>query len=490
MSTPADPQFYAEYALAAAHAQSDPHHPRYHFAAPCYWMNDPNGLIHWKGQYHLFYQHNPGAAYWGDMHWGHAVSPDLVHWQHLPIALAPTPGGLDDGVCFSGCAVVKDGKPVMVYTAVFPETQCLAFGSDDLGKLEKYPGNPVIPAPPEGMEVEGFRDPCVWFEDGAWHMIIGSGLVGVGGMVLYYTSSDLLTWQYRGIPSSGVNDPSAPLPTGRMWECPQFFRLGTDWYLVLSILDQPNLGVVVYRGSFKEGHFTPSDLNWLDYGGRYFYAPLSFQDQPGRRLLVGWILEDRSDEAQVAAGWSGLHSLPRLLTPRPDGRLGQQPVPELASLRTGAYEWSQLALTGQVDLPGNPPSGGQLELEFDLLPSSSGQSGVLLRDPASSSQTRIAYDSERQLLFVDTRLACLDGSAPGRLLECPLPLKSGETIHVHLFVDNSVIEVFADGWAVLTARFYPPDPHRLKVAGFATGQGAKLSDLKLWRLSDAISPLK
>jgi beta-fructofuranosidase len=481
--------FTPQYCLTAARAHMDPLHPGYHFTAPGYWMNDPNGLIYWKGQYHLFYQHNPYASIWGNMHWGHAVSSDLVHWKHLPIALTPTPSGVDEGGCFSGCAVIKDDKPVMIYTAVFPETQCLAFAAPDPDRLVKYPNNPVIPAPPDGLEVEGFRDPCVWFEDNAWHMLLGSGLVGTGGMVLYYTSPDLLTWEYKGAPLSGVNDPSAKIPTGRMWECPQFFRLGTEDYLILSIFDQSNQGVVVFSGHFANGRFSPSDLGWLDSGGRFFYAPQSFQDEAGRRLLIGWILEERSEEAQVRSYWSGMHSLPRLLTSRPDGGLGQQPVPELASLRTDLYELDQLKITGQMNLPGYPPSGGQLELEFDLHPAFGGLSGILLHDPQSSSQTLIAYDSDSQALLVDTRLACLDSSASGRRVECPLPLAAGQTTHIHLFVDNSVIEVFADGWATITARFYPPDPRRLRLAGYSTAQGAELFNLKVWRLVDVIIPL-
>jgi len=147
--------------------------PLNHFQPESNWMSDPNGLMQWRGQYHLFYQHHPHSPLWGPMHWGHAASHDLVHWTHLPIALAPTPDGPDADGCWSGCAVDHDGVPTLVYTGVrstdgrpYRESVCLATSADELQTWTKYAGNPVIPASPEGLEVLGFRDPCVWREGG------------------------------------------------------------------------------------------------------------------------------------------------------------------------------------------------------------------------------------------------------------------------------------------------------------------------------------
>ena len=162
-------------------------------------MNDPNGPIWWKGQYHLFYQLNPHAAVWGDMHWGHAISPDMVHWHHLPIALAPTPGSADSEGCFSGSAVVFDGKPTFIYTGVqdappaettlhdgndkLRETQLLAVAEDDNLLHWKKLATPIIATPPQGMYVTGFRDPCLWQEGDDWYLGIGSGERTIGGCV-------------------------------------------------------------------------------------------------------------------------------------------------------------------------------------------------------------------------------------------------------------------------------------------------------------------
>ncbi len=196
--------------------QSDPAHdplrPEYHLLPPHNWMNDPNGPIWWKGKYHLFYQLNPHAAVWGDMHWGHAVSTDMVHWHHQPIALAPTPGGPDSEGCFSGSAVVMDGVPTFIYTGVqnappesvtlrdgndkLRETQLLATAQDDNLLHWKKLEDPIIASPPSGMAVTGFRDPCLWRESGTWYLGLGSGERGKGGCVLLYRSQDLRHWTY------------------------------------------------------------------------------------------------------------------------------------------------------------------------------------------------------------------------------------------------------------------------------------------------------
>ena len=161
-ATPTDPEFRARRQAL----EHDPHRPRYHFLAPADWLNDPNGLIQTGDLTHLFYQHNPNGPFHGTIHWGHAVSRDLVHWQDLPVALAPTPGGPDADGCWSGCAVMDGPAPTLLYTGVNPQVQCLATSDDGLRTWQKRP-EPVIAAPPEGLDLVGppdFRDPFVWLE--------------------------------------------------------------------------------------------------------------------------------------------------------------------------------------------------------------------------------------------------------------------------------------------------------------------------------------
>jgi beta-fructofuranosidase len=215
-------------AIAQAHAALEaksadvakcPWRPAYHFAAPAGWINDPNGLVHFRGEYHLFYQHHPYSAKWGPMHWGHAVSADLLRWRHLPIALAPTEPYEFSGDacgCFSGSAVEHEGKLVLMYTGDSPahtprETQCIAT-SDDGVVFSKHSGNPVIANfPAEGSH--DFRDPRIWRHGDEFYALVGTGRDGIGKVVLY-RSLDLANWEYLGV--AAQSDGSQ----GHMWECP------------------------------------------------------------------------------------------------------------------------------------------------------------------------------------------------------------------------------------------------------------------------------
>ena len=307
----------------------DPLRPEYHLLPPHNWMNDPNGPIWWKGQYHLFYQLNPHAAMWGDMHWGHAASPDMVHWHHLPIALAPTPGGADSEGCFSGSAVVFDGKPTFIYTGVqnappaettlhdgndkLRETQLLATAEDDDLLHWKKLSTPIIADPPQGIYVTGFRDPCPWREGDTWYLGIGSGERGVGGCVLLYRSHDLRHWEYlHKLVQGKLNGKVAvnPCDSGEMWECPDFFAVNGRHCLLYSTEDK-----VFWTTGEYDAHnyrYLPMRTGMLDHGA--YYAPKSFLAPDGRRILWGWIREMRPEAQFAAAGWSGAMALPRVLT--------------------------------------------------------------------------------------------------------------------------------------------------------------------------------
>ena len=312
---------------------SDPQRPRYHFLPPSDWMNDPNGVLQWAGRYHLFYQFSPGrfsglpnqGASLPGAHWGHAVSDDLVHWEHLPIALAPTPGGADPTGCYSGCAVDHDGVPTIIYTGVMPQKACIATGSDDLITWTKHPANPVIPAPPEGLQVPGWRDNCVWREDDGWYQVMGCGIRGVGGALPLYRSPDLVQWEYLGLMCTGdVN------LTGSMWEVPDFFPLGDQH--VLTVHAHPEWWFPYFVGSYVDHRYEGAFRGRVDLGAHYA-APQTLLDSQGRRLSWGWIREGRTREAQAEAGWSGLMSLPRVLSLDSNGRLVAEPVPEVRALR-------------------------------------------------------------------------------------------------------------------------------------------------------------
>ena len=397
----------AAIAAPAQEPSSDPHFPKYHWRPAKNWMNDPNGLIYWNGEYHMFYQYNPNAAYWGDMHWGHAVSTDLMNWRQLPIALYPDKPYDKDGV-FSGCAVVNDGVPTLVYTGTKPETQCIATTSDNLRKFQKSNRNPVIAAPPEGVKVTGFRDPCLWQENGQWMMALGSGFPDVGGAVLLYTSKDLLNWKYLHPLVQGVKE-----NTGFNWECPNFFPLGNRHVLLISA--EPFGNVLYFIGRYADRKFTPESEGVFDAGGSY-YAPQTFLDDQNRRVIIGWLKETRSKEEQVKAGWSGVQSLPWVLSLRGDGTLGIAPHPNALRLRSTT---KRLASISALDF------AGPIEIDF------------------AGQKLPISHDGET--LRAGDRTAALK-------------LPAGEKLQGQVFIDGSVVEVFANGRVGMSIRVYPSSP--------------------------------
>jgi beta-fructofuranosidase len=461
--------------------------PTYHFLPPANWMNDPNGLIQWKGQYHLFYQHNPVQAAWGRIHWGHAVSHDLLHWQHLQIALEPTPGGPDmDGV-WSGCAVNAGGKPVIFYTGVNPEVQCMATTQNDLSTLEKYPGNPVVAHPPAEMKLTGFRDPCVWQEAETWYMIVGSGFEGQGGALLLYSSTDLLHWNYlHPILTAGRVEPGG-LSLGNMWECPQMFPLGDQYLVHFSACDQKGSFYVVYlTGTYREKIFYARRLMKLDYGDEFFYAPQAFLDQGGRRILLGWCREERSQAAQIQAGWAGVMSLPRLVEPRPDGLPGFRPIDELQALRENHSHLESVLLTPGSTNPLSQFQSDTFELETVIQPTTADEMNLDVRvSPDGSEFTRLSYSPHSTRFEVDTTHASLDPQAPGSIHAIPsLPLDGG-LLHLRLFVDRSILEVYLNGWACLTARMYPTLKTSLGVQLYSKGGQFMVRSLDYWTVKPA-----
>ncbi|MEO6816356.1 MAG: glycoside hydrolase family 32 protein [Edaphobacter sp.] len=222
-----------------ARLEEDPMRPQFHLLPASNWMNDPNGPIYFNGHYHMFCQYNPHAAVWGDMSWYHSISPDMIHWTHLPIAFTPTPDGPDAYGCFSGSAIAVENRVYVVYTGTvestpdkatirdgenkIQESQCLAWSDDpNLIHWSKDP-KPIVPLPPAGMKITGFRDPSAWRQGDWYYMTVGSGMAKVGGCVLLYRSKDMKSWEYMHQIASGVwnEKPTAnPCDDGEMWSVP------------------------------------------------------------------------------------------------------------------------------------------------------------------------------------------------------------------------------------------------------------------------------
>jgi beta-fructofuranosidase len=461
---------------------ADPQRPRYHLMPPANWMNDPNGPILWKGQYHMFYQYNPNWAFGGTMDWGHAVSPDMVHWKHLPIALAPTPSGPDKDGCWSGCAVLDHGVPTIVYTGVSPQVQCIARSDDGMMTWRKYAGNPVIGSPPQGMEITGFRDPCVWREGDEWFLAIGSGIKGQGGMVLLYRSKDLTHWDYLHLLCKGRRDELLPgkdaVSTGEMWECPDFFPLADKRALIVS-----TQGAVIYSvGSYVNYYFHPEVQGKADLGDSY-YAPRSMEDEKGRRILWGWVREGRSDTAQRAAGWSGVMSLPRVLTLGGDGTLGMAPAPEIAALRGKLQRFEGLPIVPSSFSLLENARGDSLEIQAEFEPGASEAVGLTVRSaPGGKEQTSITYNRTAGQLLVERERSSLSPDVERGTQGGALALAEDETLKLQVFLDASVIEIFANDRACLTSRIYPSRSDSLGIGVFARGHNARLKALSIWEM--------
>jgi beta-fructofuranosidase len=453
----------ASVAAAAERASADPRRPVYHLASPAYWVNDPNGPVHYDGEYHLFFQHNPYASDWGRMCWGHAVSSDLVYWEHLPIALAPGPGSYDKDGVFSGCCVIQDGVATILYTGVSPECQCIATGEDRLRRWIKNPANPVISVRPRD-DLEGFRDPFCWRDGGSWYMALGSGIQGRGGCVLLYGSADLRKWSYLGLLFQGT--------TGMM-ECPNFFPLGDRWLLCVS----PYAQVTYAIGDFREHRFRPqTEWHPMDLGGREdFYAPNSMLDPQGRRILWGWVQVGPPDGC-----WKGVLTLPRALSLGGDGLLRVEPLPELARLRRDHQRRENILVAEDASaVPADLPSDTvEIRAEFEL--GSAREVGLILpRLSCGGSQVAVAYDHRAG------RLRCAGRSGQFRHLP-------GEgRLQLRVFLDRSVVEVYADGRVALTAGLDFPEVGEAALPGegerpltlFARGGAARVSAVDVWEMA-------
>jgi beta-fructofuranosidase len=465
---------------------NNPHRPRYHFLPEKNWLNDPNGLIQWGGEYHMFYQYNPNGAFHATIHWGHAVSSDLVHWRHLPVALAPDPGSADEDGCYSGVAVDDDGVPTLIYSGNKKRTQraCLATSTDGLRTWQKYEGNPVIAAPPPDLDLLEYRDHSVWREDGTWYQLMGAGIRGQGGAALLYRSQDLRSWEYLHPLCVGNLQHDTPTWTGSMWECPDFFALGDRHALIISVWDEHKLHYsVAMVGQYHDHHFVPEITHKLDYGDRFFYAPQSFTDEQGRRIIFGWLQEGRSVEAQIASGWSGAMSLPRVLTLGPDGQVCMQPAPELEALRGEHIQIARMEMPAGQQVVVPEVAGDTLELLVELEPPREGLCRLVLRrSPDGVEQTQIVYDAEQHQLTLDRTHSSLDPATDRNLHVAPLTLGVDEPLRLHIFLDHSVLEVFANDRVSITSRIYPTRNDSRGVGLLAEQGAAQLLGLDVWQL--------
>lgn len=478
---------------------NEPLRPKVHFSPQTGWMNDPNGLVFFDGEYHLFYQFNPKEIDQpAPRHWGHAVSTNLVHWKHLPIALYPD----SLGEIWSGSVVVDwentsklstNEKPTMV--AVFThydgglQQQSIAYSNDRGRKWKKYSENPVIPNP----GLKDFRDPKVFWHQttNCWIMVLA-----VGDQVMFYTSPNLIYWKYAS--TFGALDGSH----SGMWECPDLFPLKTDhqndierWVLLVSVgSGAPNggSGIQYFVGEFDGRNFTnhnPSSVvNWVDYG-KDDYAAVTFSGVEDRKVLLGWMNNWCYAYQIPTQPWKGMMTIPKELglvidedeTPI----LVSKPIHELEILREKNFRITNQLLTSGVnenllgDLDGSP-----IEIDLDIMLQNAIQIGLLFHF-SDQSLLHLGYDSSTSKLFLDRResgLVHLESSFARHIHSAPLTLDHSQ-LRLKIILDTSSIEVFADeGRLVMTDIFFPCG--RLDYIKISTGDDdIIINSLDVWCLS-------
>lgn len=306
--------------------------PRLHFTVREGWINDPLGLTFHGGEYHLFYQFVPGRTVWSpDQRWGHATSPDLLHWTERDVAL--TPGDGDDGAWSGSIAVPEEGPAALFYTAVH-------LGDLDDGRVriarptddtwDTWMKGDVVAAPPPGLDLLAFRDPWVMRDGAGWRMVLGCGLTDGTATALGYVSDDLEHWTYDGVIASRHREELDPVWAGAGWECPQLFPLGGDWVLTFSVWEPDEIHYEAYAvGALVDGRFTARNWGRLSWGPSY-YAGSAFLDRDGARGLIYWL----RGVTDPAGRWAGAHSVPHTL--RLDGdRVVAEPHAAVAAARAG-----------------------------------------------------------------------------------------------------------------------------------------------------------
>ncbi|WP_273827405.1 glycoside hydrolase family 32 protein [Providencia rettgeri] len=461
-------------------------YPHYHLAPQAGWMNDPNGLIYHQGLYHAFYQHHPYSSVWGPMHWGHATSTDMVHWQHQPIALAPSEEYDRDG-CFSGSAVSHEGKLYLFYTghiwlagenddSQIQQSQCLAVSDDGIHFVKK---GVVLPAPKGYMH---FRDPKVWQQDGKWWMVVGARDTLDQGQILLFSSMDLHHWDPNFQVLAKTNDKNV-----YMWECPDFFSLNDQFIALFSPQGKKAKNFQyrnLYQNGYLIGHWSPNSsykitqpFTELDFG-QDFYAPQTFLAKDGRRIAIAWMDMWESHMPSNKHGWSGCFTLPRELTLSKQGKIIAKPIRELKELRQSAVHFPEICLQKNTTLLLNEHATCcEIELIWDLTQSTSsekfgfwiGNGLQFYIDNQSQQLTLMRHYPE--YIISDSRHA---------------PLPQAEQLKIHAFIDQSCLEVFInEGEINFSCRIYPEQLQR-KLQLFTINQSAHLKEATYWSLNKAI----
>ena len=455
--------------------------PQFHFSPEAHWMNDPNGLVYFEGEYHLFYQYYPDSTVWGPMHWGHAVSKDLIHWEHLPVALYPD----SLGYIFSGSAVVdatntsgfgSDGKTPMV--AIFTyhnpdlekkgskvfQNQGIAFSNDKGRTWTKYSGNPVLKNP----GIRDFRDPKMfWYsKTKKWELIMA-----VNDRVHIYSSPDMKEWTLESEFGMGIG------AHGGVWECPDLFPLkiaGSDitkWIMLVSINPGgPNSGSATqyFIGDFDGNKFVPddTDVRWLDWG-RDNYAGVTWSNIPeadGRRIFIGWMSDWKYATVVPTTAWRSASTIPRelsLIHENGHYALASNHVREFEDLwkASDTVNIKPVSFTGEKEISSGliPLMQSQLIFDFKLSDIRVDTLGIILENNLKE-RFIIGYSSIKKQFYTDRRASGSSGFSNEFAGISIAPYVPGKNLKLNLLVDASSVELFVDdGRLVMTNLVFPTE---------------------------------
>ena len=448
---------------------NEPHRPQIHFTPQEKWMNDPNGMVYHKGTYHLFYQYYPDSTVWGPMHWGHATSRNMVHWQHQPIALYPD----SLGYIFSGSAVVdlnntsgfsKDGKTplVAIFTYHDPvgekagkntfQTQAIAYSLDDGKTWTKYYKNPVLKNP----GIRDFRDPKV-----IWHEATKKWIMTLATLdhITFYSSPNLKDWKEESKFGKEVG------AHGGVWECPDLFPLNYNgqqvWILIVNLNPGgPNGGSATqyFTGQFDGNIFTPyqTDTRWLDYGPDE-YAGITWSNTGDRKIFLGWMSNWQYANVVPTKKWRSAMTIPRdlglekigekyLITSRPSPELNVLDSKPTTILNISASNFNLTEKTGKLNGP------ARLSFTSDKL-----EAFTITLSNDAGEKVLIGYDKASNNYFIDRTNSGNVAFEKGFAKRHTAPRFSPqENMDMTLIIDNASVELFADnGLSVMTEIFFP-----------------------------------
>ncbi len=444
---------------------SDRHRPGYHFVIPegRGMPFDPNGAIFWKGRYHLFYIFQDDRGH----NWGHVSSTDLFHWRHHPT-------GLVSGMFSGNCFINKDGRPTMCYHQVGQGNAMAVAVDDELNEWEKLESNPITPeTDPGDPDHDKYRswDPYGWLEGDTYYAIFGGKRPAVA-------KSDTLEgeWKYAGDLLANTVEGVA---IDEDVSCADFFKLG-DQRMLLCISHQ--LGCRYYFGEWRDEQFHPTfheQMSWVDNS---FFAPESLLDDKGRRIMWAWIFDGAGFTTRMDYGWSGTMSLPRILSLGSDGSLRMDPPKEIERLRYNGAKKANLIVKADSELAVEGIGGNSVELLAELSAKDAKQFGLkVCCSPDGEEQTLVYYDAVEKKLKVDTTKSSLS-DGPKSIEAGPFVLKADETLRLRVFVDKSVVEVFANGRQAVMRRIYPSREDSVGVRLFSNGGPANVATLEAWEM--------